>query len=780
MRPRDLKALGFDIVVNRVADFAASPGGKAACRSLSPTADITDASNSLEATWQCLRLIERNGLLPLGEFPDVRAAIGGATHEGFTLDGPSLVNVRTVLQVARSAHAFLGKHAGDLSHLEPYSARILLLPVLRATLERTLDGEGGVTDDASDELAEVRRTLRHLRDRVTKRLDHLLSRPGMEDLLSDRYVTLRNNRFVIPVKTAAAAQVGGVVQDRSVSGETTFIEPLFAVEMNNQLLIAAREEERLVRRVLADLTALVRAEADTVHSTYAALVQLDALHARARFASEYRCTQPRFDRNEVRLLRARHPGLMVTDREVVPIDLMVPRDRSVLIISGPNTGGKTVALKTFGLLALMAQSGLLVPVDEDACLPCFTAVFADVGDEQSIEHSLSTFSGHVANLVDILGRHQSGCLVLLDEPGVGTDPEEGSALGIGVIQVLREMGALTAVSTHFAAIKTFALSDESCVTAATQFDLDTMTPSYSLSYNSIGESMALPIARRLGLPEAALRLAEEAQTTSAKALAAAMERLQSTRRDYERRLAAIESREAEAVAAQRQSEALLTELREKRKRRWADELREARAFVREVRERGRQLLAEIEQGRADRRALDEFAKTQVTAISKHDRVEADQVPTATGVPLPGDEIQVADTGIRGELLSVQGERAWIQRGSMRFEVPSKELRKVGPPSSKQPSAQPISILTAPPDDTARELNLVGLRTREAVGELDAFLDRAVRSGHASVRIIHGLGSGALRRVVADYLSTSPYCTSFRSAEPGEGGAAITLATLEES
>jgi DNA mismatch repair protein MutS2 len=777
VRRRDLKALEFDLVVNRVADFAVSPGGKQSCRALLPAAAVEEATSALDIAWQCLRLIERNGALPLGEFPDIRASLGEAAHEGFLLDGKSLLEVRTVLQAARDAFAFLNKHARDLPNLEQLPDRLVLLPALRATLERTLDADGQVTDDASDELAAVRRTLRLLRERVTKRLDQLLTRPGMEDLLSDRYVTLRNNRFVIPVKTAAAPQVSGVVQDRSVSGETTFIEPLFAVEMNNQLLMAAKDEERLVRRVLADLTALVRDEVDSLRATYDVLVDIDVLHARARFAQLYGCTQPHFDADEVKLTRARHPGLMVAERDVVPIDLLLPRGKRVLVISGPNTGGKTVALKTLGLLSLMAQSGILIPAAEGSSLPCFDAVFADVGDEQSIEHSLSTFSAHLANLVDILRHGARHPLVLLDEPGVGTDPEEGAALGIGVIRTLRDLGAHVAVSTHFSAVKVFALSDESCVTAAVQFHLESMSPRYALSYHSVGESMAFPIARRLGLPEATLRTAEAAQSESARTLASAMARLEAARRRYEERLAAIEKREVESLRAQRESNQLLAELREKRKQRWADELRQARGFVREVRERGRRLLDEIAQGEANRRALERFVKEEGSAIAERERSETDEPAPAAPAPAPGEQILVANTGIRGELLSVQGERAWIQRGSMRFEVPAKELRKVTAVTA--PAAEVVATHhSPPPEDAARELNLVGLRTREAQSELDAFLDRAARSGYPSVRIIHGVGSGALRRAVADYLSMCPYCTSFRAGEPNEGGAGVTIAALE--
>jgi DNA mismatch repair protein MutS2 len=777
VRQRDLKALEFEVVVNRVADFAVSPGGKEACRSLSPTPNRELAAAMLESTWQCLRLIEQSGLIPLGEFPDIRASVNRAAHEGFVLDGKSLVDIRTVMQTARAVQVFLHKHTTALPQLVELPARLMLLPALRNTLERTLDTDGGVTDDASEELAEVRRTLRRLRDRLTRRLDQLLTRPGMEEVLSDRYVTMRNNRFVIPVKTGAAAQVGGIVQDRSVSGETMFIEPLFAVEMNNELLVAAREEERLIRRVLADLTDLVRADVDSIQSTYAVLVEVDLLHARARFGQEYRCTLPAFD-DEIRLTRAHHPGLMINRRDVVPIDLYLTSGKRVLVISGPNTGGKTVALKTLGLLSVMAQSGILLPVDEGSKLPCFKAVYADVGDEQSIEHNLSTFSAHVANLIDIMAHPGTGALVLLDEPGVGTDPEEGAALGIGVIEVLANAGARVAVSTHFNAVKVFALSNEACVTAAVQFDLESMSPRYNLVYHSVGESMALPIARRLGLPETALRAAETAQSEGTKALAAAMRRLESTRRHYEERLATIEERERAAASAQRESDGLLAELRQKRQRKWADELREARAFVRDVRDRGRRLLADIEAGQADRRDLDRSVRSETHAIRQKESASEDSPPPQE-TPELGEMIRVANTGIRGELLSIHGERAWIRRGSMRFEVPAKELRRddqhvPGPTSSVQVQ------VGLRPDAAASEVNLVGLRVREALAELEVFLDRAVRTGLYSVRIIHGVGSGALRRAVADHLSMSAYCTEFRAGEPAEGGAGVTIARLETS
>ena len=772
MRPRDLSALEFDHVRNRLADFACSPAGKEACRSLAPSTDRPTVARALDAAWQCFRLIEEHGDLPLREFADLRTALRSAVHEGAVLDGLSLVAIRTVLAVAQAIRAFLKKQAAAYPEVAGLGDRLVPLPVLQATLMRALDEDGGVTDDASDELAEVRRTLRLLRDKLTRRLDELLGRPGLAELIADRYVTVRNNRFVVPIKTAMAGQFDGIVQDRSVSGETTFIEPLFAVELNNRLLLAAKEEEALVRRVLADLTALVRAVHAELSQNFATLVEIDALVARARFAQRYHCTQPQLDDTELAVRQARHPLLLFGGRTVVPIDLLLPPGKQVLVITGPNTGGKTVALKTLGLMALMAQSGLLIPAAEGSRLPCFQAIYTDVGDEQSIERNLSTFSAHVANLTEIIERGEAPALVLLDEPGVGTDPDDGAALGIGMIHRLEANGARVALSTHYAPIKVFALSHDTCVAAAVEFDLEAMAPCYRLVYHTIGESLALPIARRLGLPSAVLEIAEAARSEQAKALAIAVERLEQTRRRYEERLAGVEERARATTEAQQAAQRLLEELQAKRRRRWSEELEAARDFVRSVRAQGRELLDAVQRGAADRRALTRWVQQHEAAIAEQ-AAEMVAQPLPSGPPAVGDIVEVSENGLRGQLLSVEGERAWIQRGSLRFEVPAAQLRRI----EGRPAASVEVRVAAAPEGTQQEISLLGLRAREALSCLEDFLDRAVRAHYPSVRIIHGIGSGALKRAVETYLSSSSYCAGFRPGAPAEGGAGVTVAEL---
>lgn len=779
MRIRDLEALEFPRVCAQLATFAASSAGQEACRAVRPTTEPLEAHDRIERTRACVHLIEEHGAPLLDAFADIRTHLRTAAHEGFVLDGKALVEVRETLRCARETGAFFRRHAVPASPLAAIPTTLSVFPLLEKSLDRALDDNGAVVDNASDELARIRKTIRALRDTVTRRLEALVDRSSMADVVSDTFVTIRNNRFVVPIRAGALSRVQGVVQDRSMSGETFFVEPLFAVELNNDLLLAVREEEAIVHRILADLTALVRAEHDQILTTFAALVDVDLLLALAKFARVYDCTTPSFTSAAIHLRAARHPVLLFTGRTVTPIDLTVPDDRRVLVVTGPNTGGKTVALKTLGLCALMAQSGFLIPAANGAQLPCFSAVLADVGDAQNIERNLSTFSAHIANLCDILaGDLLAGdlrrALVLLDEPGVGTDPDEGAALAIGLLQHLERLRAHVAITTHYNPVKLFALGDAACIVAAVDFDVETLTPQYRLLYHSLGRSLALPIAERLGLPAPVLAAARAAQAPEARTLADALDQLDTIRRRYEAELQTATERGVAIVADQEETRRLLAEARERRQKVWGEELRDARDLVRRLKAEGREVIAELRCG-GDRSTLNTFVREAEQVLRAH-AVEPEAPVAARGAPGPimkGDLVEFGDRGIRGELLEIDGERAWIQRGTLRFEVPASQLRRVGRESAPAVQVQ----LVQRDENTASEISLVGLRAREAVDQLHRFLDHAVQSQHRGVRIIHGLGSGALRHAVRDYLATSPYCSGFRPGAPNEGGDGVTMVEL---
>ncbi len=801
MRERDLDALSFGAVCRRVADFAGSDAGKERCRGLRPDLSQSDAELALDQARDFVRVVEWHGRPPLSAFPDIRKHLRGACLDGFVLDGQSLVEVRSVLECLQRCRVFFRKHATDLGSLHSLVADLPHFPSVAETLTRSLDHDGSVLDQASTDLAEVRVAIRRLRDTLSRKLGDLLGRRGMADIVADHYVTLRNDRFVIPVKASSVSRVQGVVQDRSVSGETFFVEPLFAVDLNNQLLGAVRDEEAIVRRILGELTAMVGGEADAIGGAVEQLCDIDCAVARALFAVEFGCTRPVFSNGEIALHNARHPGLLFTGRPVTPIDVLLPIDKRALVITGPNTGGKTVALKTLGLAALMAQSGLLVAADDDARLPFFSNVFTDVGDEQNIEKDLSTFSAHVVNLGEILRTADDQSLILLDEPGVGTDPEEGAALAVGLLEYFDQRATRLAVTTHYRSVKLHAVSSDACHVCAVDFDVERLEPHYRLEYHSLGRSLALPIAERLGLQKEVLDAARNAQTEDSKTFSDVLDRLEAARKELEdsradlaSQFAALEIQRLELRAKEDEAARLLDELRDRKKRAWQEELHEARDFVRKLKEKGRTQLREMRGTPKSHADFARFVGEQESIIASQSAPEIPTtIPTETSPTTPtvrsapgtghtselgttievGDTVAVGDRDIEGELLSIEGKRAWVQRGTLRFEVPRAQLRKVGRKKTPQATIQIDRSL----EKVEREISLIGLRARPAIEKLERFLDQATQTDQDSVRIVHGIGTGALQRAVRDYLSGSPYCSDFRPGEAGEGGDGATIATL---
>lgn len=789
VRDRDLSVLEFPQVLAFLSQFARSPAGKAACLRIVPFAEPEAATAARDRTAQLFALVHEHGDLPLGEFPDIRGILHQAARPGTMLDGESLLAIRAVLDSAEAVLQFLRSRLSAFPALAVWPQRIDSMREVRQTLHRALDPSGGVADEASEELAAVRREIRHLRERLQRRLEALLYDPRMQEYLGDRFVTVRHNRFVVPVRSSLAARFDGVVQDRSASGETAFMEPLFAVEMNNRLALAMQEEERIVRRILLDLTEMVRDHLPGLDSTFDALVELDTLAARVRMARSYDGTVAEWSDNTIDLRQARHPLLLARGIDVVAVDLWLPPGKQALVLTGPNTGGKTVALKTLGLLALMAQSGFLLPVAPGSRLPFFRAVLADIGDEQSLERDLSTFSAHIANLKEIVGQSARPALVLLDEPGVGTDPEEGAALAIGLLQELLAPSVWLTVTTHYLPVKAFALGHDACLTAAVDFDIDALRPRFRLLYHSVGESLALPIARRLGLPESVLRKAEEARSESSRALVEAIAQLESSRRHFEERAAEAHAARARAEAAQQEAERLqaqlakmVEELRAKKREQWAAELREAKQFLHDLRQRGKQLLSEIESGQRGRREFFQTLQQEgeaLEAVMNQWRAEADSAAPEEPSPLQvGDWVEIPGEGIRGRLVSIAGERAWIQRGSLRFELPARRLRRAAAELSPNPPPRERTRPWTAAASEASEISLLGLRAPEAIEQLERFLDRATQEGEGRVRIIHGVGSGALRRAVGEYLAHCPYRVRFRPAGAEEGGAGVTIVEWE--
>jgi len=674
--------------------------------------------------------------------------------------------------------------------------RARLLPYeLADRLRRALDASGTMTDDASPTLKRLRREIRDRRRQLAAELERAFQGSDADRLFADRYVTLRHGRYVLPVRAEARSRVRGIVHDRSQSGQTLFIEPEHVVDVNNDLVQATLEEEHEIARILGELTAGVRARLDDLDSLVSAVGELDWTFARAQAAERMAATAPVIDTaRSVALRGARHPLLLAqgwsdAGRTVVPMDLELGPDRPLLIITGPNAGGKTIALKTLAVHALMAQVGCHLPAEEGSRLPVFDDVFAIIGDDQSVAENLSTFSAFVKQVREILDAADARSLVLLDELGAGTDPDEGAALAQAILEELAERGALVIATTHLEPLKAFASTHPRARNASVEFDTATLAPSFRLRYDQPGQSYALTIAARLGLDTELIARASAHRSEHAARLSDLLATLDAHARSDAERAREIERISAETaarLAKARQTEAAA----ESRAQAIVARARaEATALVADIR---RALTAEwdkLKRSERSRRSLDESRRRVREAAVKLEAV-APQAAVAEPTALsPGVTVAAEHLGIRGELLEIAGSSATVRSGSVTVRVPVSALRPVpmslaatGRGEAGRGSARvgfrAAEPLPASPRPVAPELLLLGQTTDEARDRVEKYLDDAFLAGLASVRLVHGKGTGALRKTVRDLLAGHPLVESFRDGEPSEGGTGATVAALK--
>ncbi len=775
MRDRDLHALEFHKVMAQAAALAASVPGRTAIEVLRPSTDRAEVAARLRATAELVELRSRAGSIPIQEFADQRALLLAAAREGAILDGASLVVARNFVLAARQLEAFLRSRVDPYPHVEALARNLVAPKELADAMLRALADDGTLLDDASPELNRLRNRLRSERAELESRLMRSLNTPGMDPFVSDYLVTVRNHRFVLPLRLNYTERLDGIVQDRSVSGETLFVEPMWAVELNNRLMMLEREAEAEERRILARLTAMVRGYGAELRMTFDAMVALDALNARASFAERLRCVEPGISDGGITLRAARHPLLVSAGRDVVPIDVSIAPDQQGIVISGPNTGGKTVALKTIGLLSMMAQAGLLIPADEGSRVMIFHRIYADIGDDQSIEASLSSFAAHIANLREMLATFDEPALVILDEPGAGTDPIEGAALAIGLMTYLGHRRCVIAVATHSAAIKLHAYSRAGYEASAVDFDPESLQPLYRLKPHTMGQSYGLAVAQRLGLPEEIIREARAAMPAGSADLERVLTLLERERAqlhvETERlRTLAREAADRDAIATASAERAAA------RTRADRDHfLLESREMLSATRRDAAAILDDLRAGRKSRRDLDTMLAGASATLARVAPEAAEAVSDDTPLK-PGDQVEFGD--IRGELVALEAGRAIVTRGGLRIEVSPERLRRSRAAApSPAPRPQPPAITVNVAAEPGAELNLIGMRSADALRRLEEFLDQAYLTNRRDIRVVHGIGSGALRKAIHEYLATSPYCAEFRQADPQHGGAGATIIEL---
>ena len=781
----------WDAVRRLLAHEASTDLGRERAASAAPLSHPSQVQDAIELTRQARLALATAGPLPLDGVPDPRATLDRCRAAGSALDGPELVQLLPVLDAAPRLVAY-GRAVRDASPgVAALTDPLPAFTELRARLGAALDGAGAVTDDASPQLKRLRREIRERRRKLVADLERAFQGPEGERLFADRYVTVRHGRYVLPVRAEARGRVRGIVHDRSQSGQTLFVEPEGAVEANNDLVQAAREEEHEVERILAELTEAVRARLDDLDGLVAAIGELDWLFARAACAERMAATPPVIDAGRrVELRNARHPLLLAQswahpERPVVPVDLELAPDRPLLLITGPNAGGKTIALKTLALLVLMAQTGCHIPADEGSRLPVFDDVHAIIGDDQSVAENLSTFSAFVTQAREILAAAGPRSLVLLDELGAGTDPDEGAALAQAILEDLAERGALVLATTHLEPLKAFASTHPRARNASVEFDAATLAPTFRLRYDQPGQSWALAIAARFGLAPALIERAQAHRSEHAARLAELLARLDAQTRTEAERAREVERARTEAAVhlarareAQAAAEARARTIVERAKAeaaRLVADLRRALAAEWDALKRAERSRPALEASR--RRVREAAARVEALAPAP----AAEPAGAAPATLALGQRVAAAHLGVSGELIAIAGDAATVRSGAITVRVPLQALRPADAGVAASGRAAFRAKEAAPsPRQIPVELLLLGQTTDEARDRVEQYLDDAFLAGLATVRLVHGKGTGALRKAVRDLLAGHPLVDSFRDGEPSEGGAGATVAALKVS
>lgn len=794
--PATLRALEFPAVIEALGALTAFAPSRELAEATLPVADASHVALLQDQTDEAVRLLEEQSQASIGGARDVRAALVRAERGG-RLTAEDLLDIAETLHATALFAARLSGWRGR--QLAGVREELDDAPALRERIERSVDDAGEVLDSASAELAAIRKRMRTAQDRVRERLNAMLRSSDLAGSISEPIVTVRAGRYVIPVRAEAKGRVKGIVHDQSASGATLFVEPLSVVELNNTWTQAALDEEREVERILEELSREVEGRASSLTTSLEAIARADLWIARARLAGQVGAVRPTASDDAVELLSARHPLL---GSAAVPIDLRLG-DRfgfRALVVTGPNTGGKTVSLKTLGLLALMHQAGLRVPAADGARLPVFARVMADIGDEQSIAQSLSTFSSHLRNVVRFVEAAGPRALVLLDEIGAGTDPAEGSALAMAVVERLLEAGALLAATTHYAELKTFATEHPLVSNAAVEFDVRTLRPTYRLVIGLPGKSQAFAIAERLGLPppvlaDARARLSHEhlsMEETLAQIQRTADEQADELARAREERAAAASERDRARTGVGRARQEAAQLLREARQA--ADDLlaRAERDVAELRREVTRQENLRRSRSRPDARAaVDELARRAAAAREALDEVAVDdgspeeaqhgpaQAPPAE--PRPGLWGRSRTLGTVGRIVERSGRtgRITLETEGARVVVPGDDVEVVAEPATG-PSPRDMAAEELRRRAASRigpSLDLRGERVEAALERLDAYLDEALLAGLDSVRIVHGAGTGALRRAIRERLAEHPRVRATRGGRRDEGGDGATIADL---
>ena len=792
MNEKALKTLEYYKIIDMLEAFATSSIGKNKCRQLRPLDNLTEIETMQQETADALSRIYQKGSLSFSGVKDVRGSLK-RLEVGSTLGIGELLAIRSLLENASRAKAYSrqeteNEHTDSLDNMfeliEPLSP-------LATEIGRCILSEDEISDDASTGLRQVRRSMKLTNDKIHTQLSSFVS-GNSRTYLQDAVVTMRNGRYCIPVKAEYKSQVPGMIHDQSSTGSTIFVEPMTIVRLNNEMRELEIQEQKEIEMILSNLSQLAAENLDAISDDVKLLSELDFIFARAQLAKSQNATEPRFNRDRIiDIKKARHP--LIDKHKVVPIDIRIGETFDLLIVTGPNTGGKTVSLKTVGLLTLMGQSGLHIPAFDNSRLSVFREVYADIGDEQSIEQSLSTFSSHMTNVVRFMETADSDSLVLFDELGAGTDPTEGAALAIAILSTLHERGIRAMATTHYSELKVYALSTPGVENASCEFDVETLRPTYRLLIGVPGKSNAFAISQKLGLPLSIIERAKEQISQEDETFEDVLSNLEESRKTIESEREELLSYKEEIKTLKEQLEAKQDKLDQRKERIIAEANEEAHRILREAKDYADQTMRIFNKAGKDSMSAKELEKHRSDLRKKMDKagkkvaLKTPQKQKSTLRPQDlslGDSVKVMSLNVKGTVSSKPDSKGmlFVQMGILRSKVHISDLQLIDEPVITGPALSRTGAGKIKMNKSASvrtEINLLGKTVDEAVSELDKYLDDAYLAHLSSVRIVHGKGTGALRKGVHNYLKRLKYVQDFHLAEFGEGDAGVTIVEFKK-
>ena len=785
MEKRVLKTLEYDKILAMLKERASCCVSRELVDTMEPSGDFDTVERELKLTAEAETLFYKTGRSPVDDFPDMRHCLE-RMHAALFLSTGELLGIASCLKAARIAKDILAKEVGEESYLYNLAGLLITHRSAEEEINRCIINEDEIFDGASPALARIRRAMRLANEKVREKLNSMIRSTAYQKYLQEPIITIRNGRFVIPVKQEYRQQVPGLIHDQSSSGATLFIEPSAVVELGNEYNKLLAEEADEIERILTELTAMLAPYADEIREDLNIMGQIDLVFAKAKLSRELNAVMPRLNRNNyVRIVRGRHP-LIPADR-VVPIDIWIGRDYRSLIITGPNTGGKTVTLKIVGLFALMVQSGIFVPANEGSEFPVFEHIYADIGDEQSIEQSLSTFSSHMKNIVGILDKADENSLVLLDELGAGTDPIEGAALAMSILEELNDRHCMCVSTTHYSEIKAFAMTHEGMENASMEFDIDRLCPTYRLYIGIPGKSNAFEISSRLGVPSSIIDKAKSFLKGEDVRFEDIISSAQSQHRiaEEERKMAEEARAELEKLRADAERERkkldedrnrLQAKAKEDAKRIVADTKREMEKLIVEIRS-----IKDIDRSAADRaiQAARDTLRATETAVNEKEALKKEDNTKPPKTVRAGDTVNIVTLDQKATVLSAPDSKGevMVQAGVMKLNVKLKDIRLIEEKKAAAPTSGKVGLGAG--KQVGLELDVRGMLVDEANIIVDRYLDDAYNAGLSEVNIIHGKGTGALRTGIQAFLKRHPLVKGYRMGSYGEGDAGVTVVTLKK-